>query len=109
MGEGFDWQTESSGEAKVGYFEVSGSIDEQVLGFKISVDDPSCMAVVDSIAELKEKQFDEIGSHSEFMLAKVFFQIVVEQLEDEIEFFFSWKVLNFFESGLCVRYQTMLG
>jgi hypothetical protein len=50
MGKGLDGQAEGSGQTKVCYFEGAFVADQQVLWFKVSVDDPSAMAVVNSVA-----------------------------------------------------------
>jgi hypothetical protein len=45
------------------------------------VDNPSGMAVVESVAELVDKQFDLIRCHGSFVLAHVFFEVVVDQFK----------------------------
>ena len=55
MGKCFDGNSESSGQSKVSYFQISIFIDKQVLGFEIPVDDPSGVAKVDSIDQLEHE------------------------------------------------------
>lgn len=98
VGQGFDRQTESSCQSKVSNFECSCPINEQILRFEVAVNDSASMAVVDAIAELIKEEFDLISGHSMLVLAKVFLHIVVHKLKDQVEFFFSWDVDNFFES-----------
>jgi hypothetical protein len=81
MSECFDGQAEGSGKSEVSEFQSSTFIYEKVLGFEISVDDPSGVAVVESVAELIDKEFDLVGSHGGFVLAHVFFEVIVDQFK----------------------------
>jgi hypothetical protein len=45
------------------------------------VNDPSGVAVVEPIAELVDKQFDLVSCHGGFVLAHVFFEVIVDQFK----------------------------
>jgi hypothetical protein len=73
------------------------------------MDNPSGMAVIESIAELIDEQFDLVGCHGGFVLAHVFFEIIVDQFKNQIQFFLSWYVDDFSEAEWRQSYLTMLG
>lgn len=62
------------------------------------MDDASGVAVVDAVAELIEEHFDLILSHGGFVFSQPLLEIVLDQLEDEVEFLFSRDVDNFAET-----------
>ena len=92
----FDGKTEGSCESKVCDFEGSCPVNEEILWFEISVNDPASMAVVDAVAKLIEEEFNLIGSHGMFVLAQVFLHVVVHKFKDQVKFFFRWDVDHFF-------------
>ena len=73
------------------------------------MDDAAGVAVVDAIAELVEEQFDLILAHGGFVLAQPFFEVVVDEFEDKVEFFFCGNVDNFSKTKSKGGYWTMLG
>jgi len=60
MSQSLNGQSESSGKPKISDFESASAINEQILRFEVSMNDSSGVAVVDSVAQLVEKQFDLI-------------------------------------------------
>ena len=50
------------------------------------MDDPPGVAVVKSVAKLVEEEFHLVGRHRLLVLTHVFLEIVVNQLENQIQF-----------------------
>ena len=63
MGECFDGNTESPSQAEIGDLEVALLVDEQILGFEITVDDSAGMAIVQPVDDLEHEELDVVGSH----------------------------------------------
>ena len=82
VSEGLDGKGEGAGESKVCDFESASSVDEEILGLEISVDDPPGVAVVDAIAELVEEELDLVLAHGVFVLTEVFLEVVLDELKD---------------------------
>lgn len=109
MGEGLDGETEGACESEICDFEGAGLIDEKILGFKVSVDDATGVAVVDAVAELVEEQFDLILTHAGFVFTQPFLEVVIDQFKDEVEFLLGRNVDNFSKTESQTCYWTMLG
>lgn len=60
------------------------SIDEEVLRFKVSVDDSARVAIVDSIAKLIKEEFDLIGGHCVFVFAQIFFHVIFHEFKYQV-------------------------
>ena len=88
VGEGVDGDAEGAGEAKIAEFELTLGVDEQVLGFKVAVQDPVLVAEVDALEQLVHERLDghrfqsaplAVGVH-------VLLKVAVHELEDEHKF-----------------------
>ena len=76
VGKSFNWKAESPRKPEISDFKSASAINQQILRFKVSVDDSSGVAIVYAIAKLIKKQFDLVRSHSQLMLAEVFLHVV---------------------------------
>ena len=68
MGQSLDRDAEGSSKPKVSDLQVSCFIDQKILGLQIPVDDSPGVAVVDSIDELVEEEFDLVWADGVFVL-----------------------------------------
>lgn len=58
MGVSPERDTERAGQAKIRQLEVTVSIDEEVLGFEIAVEDTVAMAIPNAVAKLTHELLD---------------------------------------------------
>ena len=58
VGEGVDGNAEGAGETKVGEFELAFVVDEEILGFQVTVEDAIFMTECNSLEELVHERFD---------------------------------------------------
>ena len=100
MRQSFDGKTKCSGKSEISNLKVASSINKKILRLKISMDNPSRVAVVDSVAELIEKELGLVRCHGEFMLAQVLFHVVFNQLKDQIELLFIGDI-NDLSQSMC--------
>lgn len=83
-----DRNPKSAGKAKIGQFQLTFIIDQQVLGFEIAVEDPVLMAKGDSLQELVHEGPDRnvVKLAARPTGVHVFLEIFVHILEHEHQF-----------------------
>ena len=62
------------------------------------MDDPSAVAVVDSVAELIHEHLDFRVEHDMFVLGEEFFEVAVDHFEDKVEFLVLGLVVDVVEA-----------
>lgn len=84
------WDAEGASETEVCKFELTSSIDQQILGLEISMEHTILVAEVDSSEQLLHEGFDGHGVELATVAARVhvFLQIFVHVFKHEHEFVF---------------------
>lgn len=90
IGEGVDWDPESSCETEIGEFELALVVDEEVLRLEIAMQDAVLVAEGDALKELVHEGFDRDVVELTALTARVheFLEVFVHVLKHEHEFVF---------------------
>ena len=73
------------------------------------MDNSSRVTVVDSIYQLIKEKFDLVRSNGGLVLGKIFFEIIVQKFEDQVEFLLARYIDNLIQTTLYQIYLTILG
>ena len=87
VGEGVDRNAECSGQTEIRELELALVVDEEILGFQVSMEHPIFMAKGDTLEELVHEGFygDVVQLAAGTAGVHVFFQVLVHIFEDEHE------------------------
>ena len=67
-------------------------VNEEILGLKISVDDSSGVAEVNSVDQLEHEELDLVAGDVGRVELEIFFEIVIGEFKNEMELFLAWAV-----------------
>ena len=112
MSVGLDRESKGSGQSEICEFDITILVDEQVLGFQVTMHNAVRMAVSGALQDLVG-EFLHIGSRQgTTYLAHVLLQVVLTVLEDQVQLVLGIDHLLQSNINLITRriiYSTMLG
>jgi hypothetical protein len=85
------------------------SVDEEVLGFEVAVDDAPGVAEVDAVDQLEHDESDLLLGYGVAVGGQKFFEVLFGVLEDEVQLLFDGEVDHVHQSRSDSVYLTMLG
>ena len=84
-------------------------IDQYILGFHISMENFSTVTIRQAIQNLFHNTFDLRFRQFLFLRLQIFLQVVIKIIENNLQVFLFWLVLNLKKSILLKVYGTMFG
>ncbi len=106
MGVSFDRQTKGSSETEISQFYFgSSAVNQQILGFEVSVEDPSLVEVADGLDDLIEKRLDLLRRELPCFSLHKFFEVVFQVLEYQPQLVL--RVQDFFEFNYVGMPETL--
>ncbi len=85
-------------------------VNEEILGFQISVNDSSRMAEINSIDQLEHKKFDLITRDIGWVKFQIFLEVIICELKNQMKLFFIGDVNDIHEAKAKSKgYFTMFG